>query len=660
MPPAKQTPRPVEAELVVVLFSSTSAPSLHLSTNLSPPSHSLSTILPLLHALLVSTGLHARARFDPVPASSMAEGAKQEAAAVAQVVAPEADSKVVEEKAVEVVEEKADEVAAAAAEEEEEEEKKMEEAEAEAEAGAVIEGTTASFKEESNLVADLADPEQKALAQLKELVAAALASGEFDLPPPPPPPAPAAEEPAKEEEAAAAKSDVAAEVGEAPKTEVAAASEPKAEEPAKEEPKTEAPAQEEPKAEEPAKVEPKAEEAPPAAVAVVEEPKAEAPAAVAAAEEPKPEVVAEEAGAKTVEAIEETVVPAAPEPKEELIWGVPLVGGDERTDTVLLKFLRAREFKVKEAMAMLKAAVLWRKSFGIDALLDADLGVPELENVVFYRGADREGHPVCYNVYSEFQDKDLYEKAFGDDEKRERFLKWRIQLLERGIREQLDFSPSGICSMVQVTDLKNSPPMLGKHRAVTRQALALLQDNYPEFIAKKVFINVPWWYLAANKVMSPFLTQRTKSKFTFCGPAKTAETLFRYIAPEQVPVQFGGLFKEDDTEFSTSDGVTELTVKPSSKETIEIPATENSTVVWELRVLGWEVSYGVEFTPDAEGGYTVIVQKTRKVPANEEPIMKGSFKASEPGKVLLTVNNPTSKKKKLLCRFKVKSSTESA
>uniref|UniRef100_A0A452Z6H5 CRAL-TRIO domain-containing protein n=3 Tax=Aegilops tauschii TaxID=37682 RepID=A0A452Z6H5_AEGTS len=405
-----------------------------------------------------------------------------------------------------------------------------------------------------------------------------------------------------------------------------------------------------------------------------EAPKAESsePKAEVAAEEAKPEektvVVAEEEGTKTVEAIEETAVPAASEPeaapaaepKEELIWGVPLVGGDERTDTVLLKFLRAREFKVKEAMAMLKAAVLWRKSFGIDALLGADLGVPELENVVFYRGADREGHPVCYNVYSEFQDKDLYEKAFGDDEKRERFLKWRIQLLERGIREQLDFSPSGICSMVQVTDLKNSPPMLGKHRAVTRQALALLQDNYPEFIAKKVFINVPWWYLAANKMMSPFLTQRTKSKFTFCSPAKTAETLFRYIAPEQVPVQFGGLYKEDDTEFSTSDGVTELTVKPSSKETVEIPATENSTVVWELRVLGWEVSYGVEFTPDAEGGYTVIVQKTRKVPANEEPIMKGSFKAGEPGKVVLIVNNPTSKKKKLLCRFKVKSSTESS
>ncbi|KAG0518201.1 hypothetical protein BDA96_09G155200 [Sorghum bicolor] len=639
----------------------------------------------------------------------MADETKPKAAApAAEVAVTEADNKA-EEPAPVAAEEKAVEVAAdeKAVEAAAEEEKKAEEAEEAAAAGdeaAVIDGT-GSFKEESNLVSELPNLERTALAQLKELVAAALANGEFNLPPPPPPPAAKVEpakkeeptmEEAKEEAPAAAKEDepkaeeaVAEEPvkeeakPEEPKTEapaeVAAAEEAKDEAPAPEEPKTKAPAPEEPKTEapapeEPAKEEPKAEAA---AEAVAEEPKAEAATEETKPAEPEPEektvVVAEEEATKTVEAIEETVAAATAvepeaesalaqvaEPKEELIWGVPLVGDDERTDTVLLKFLRAREFKVKEALAMLKSAVLWRKRFGIDEVLGADLGLPELENVVFYRGADREGHPVCYNVYGEFQDKELYEKAFGDEEKRERFLKWRIQLLERGIREQLDFSPSGICSMVQVTDLKNSPPMLGKHRAVTRQALALLQDNYPEFVAKKVFINVPWWYLAANKVMSPFLTQRTKSKIVFCSPGKSAETLFRYIAPEQVPVQFGGLYKEDDTEFSTSDAVTELTVKPSSKETIEIPATENSTVVWELRVLGWEVSYGAEFTPDAEGGYTVIVQKTRKVPAHEEPIMKGSFKVTEPGKVVLAVNNPASTKKKLLYRFKVKSTAESA
>jgi hypothetical protein len=45
----------------------------------------------------------------------------------------------------------------------------------------------------------------------------------------------------------------------------------------------------------------------------------------------------------------------------------------------------------------------------------------------------------------------------------------------------------------------------------------------------QVFINVPWWYLAANKMMSPFLTQRTKSKFVFASPAKSAATLFRFV-----------------------------------------------------------------------------------------------------------------------------------
>ncbi|XP_051226374.1 patellin-3 isoform X2 [Lolium perenne] len=548
----------------------------------------------------------------------MAEETQPQAAAAAPAAEAAPEVVVAAEKAPAEVEKKAEEPAAEA---------ETEESAAVADDGGAVEAT-GSFKEESNLVADLPDPEKKALDEFKELIVAALAAGEFNLPPPPPPPKAKAEEPAKAEEA---------------KTEEPAKQEPKAEEP-KAEVVAEAAA-----AAEPAKEEPKAEDAKPA------EPKTEE---AAAEEVTKPAETAAAATPEDTPAPEAEADAVAP-PEPVFIWGVPLVGNDERTDAVLLKFLRAREFKVKEAMAMLRSAVLWRKRFGIDALLEADLAFPELEKVVFYRGADRECHPVCYNVYGEFQDKDLYEKAFGDEEKRERFLKWRIQLLERGILSQLDFAPSGICSMVQVTDLKNSPPMLGKHRAVTRQAVALLQDNYPEFIAKKVFINVPWWYLAANKMMSPFLTQRTRSKFVFASQAKSPETLFRYIAPEQVPVQFGGLFKEDDPEFTTADSVTELTIKASSKETIEIPVTENSTIVWELRVLGWEVSYGAEFTPAAEGGYTVIVQKTRKVPANEEPIMKGSFKVTEAGKIALTINNPASKKKKLLYRSKVKSTSES-
>ncbi|WOK96414.1 patellin-3-like [Canna indica] len=525
-------------------------------------------------------------------------------------------------------------------------------------------GESVSFKEESNVVEDLVDPEKKALDELKQLIQAALAKNEF-APPPPPLPPPAKEEEPKSEEPAAAS--------------------------APEEPKT---APEEP----PKQAETDA-PAPPPEVAEEKCPKTEVeeetvpPVKEESLPPPPPPleekaVAAEDDCAKTVEAIEETVVPAATpppattvevtpaaeevakeppaetpaappaEPPEDVfIWGVPLLG-DEKSDTVLLKFLRARDFKVNEALTMLKNAVIWRKQFGIETLLEEDLGLPVLEKAVFMHGVDKEGHPVCYNVYGEFQNKELYEKAFGDEEKRLKFLKWRIQYLEKGIRELLDFTPGGISSMVQVTDLKNTP-RLGKHRQATKRAVTLLQDNYPEFIAKKVFINVPWWYLAFNRMMSPFFTQRTKSKFVFAGPSKSADTLFKYIAPEQVPVAFGGLSKENDPDFTNADAVTEVTIKPSSKQSIEIPATEATHLVWELRVLGWEVSYGAEFVPSAEDGYTVIVQKTRKLIATDEPVIKTSFKIGEPGKVVLNIENPTSKKKKLLYRSKATSCTES-
>ncbi|KAL2497411.1 Patellin-3 [Abeliophyllum distichum] len=340
--------------------------------------------------------------------------------------------------------------------------------------------------------------------------------------------------------------------------------------------------------------------------------------------------------------------------EEASIWGVPLLK-DDRSDVILLKFLRARDFKVKESFTMLKNTIKWRKEFNVDELIKEDLG-DDLEKVVFMHGHDKDGHPVCYNVYGEFQNKELYAKTFADEEKRMKFLRWRIQFLERSIRK-LDFTPGGINTIFQISDLKNSPgPGKRELRIATKQALQILQDNYPEFVAKQVFINVPWWYLAFYTMMSPFLTQRTKSKFVFASPSKTAETLFKYISPEQVPIQYGGLsvdFCECNPVFTVDDPATEITVKPATKQTVEIIVNEKCIIVWELRVVSWEVSYSAEYVPNTERGYIVIIQKTRKMAPTDEPVISNSYKISELGKILLTVNNPTAKKKKLLYRFKV-------
>nr|GFA80551.1 hypothetical protein [Tanacetum cinerariifolium] len=123
-----------------------------------------------------------------------------------------------------------------------------------------------------------------------------------------------------------------------------------------------------------------------------------------------------------------------------------------------------------------------------------------------------------------------------------------------------------------------------------------------------------------------------------------------YIAPELVPVQYGGLSREGEQEFTVSDCIIEVIIKPSCEHTIELPASEACTLVWEARVVGCEVSYGAEFVPSAEDGYTLIVQKSRKI-TGDESLISGRFKCREAGKVELKFYNQSSKKK-VLYRFK--------
>ncbi|CAI9783500.1 unnamed protein product [Fraxinus pennsylvanica] len=347
------------------------------------------------------------------------------------------------------------------------------------------------------------------------------------------------------------------------------------------------------------------------------------------------------------------------EDKEISIWGVPLLPskGDEGTNVVLLKFLRARDFKVNDAFQMLEKTLQWRKEFKIDSILDEEFG-PELNSAAYMSGVDREGHPLCYNIFGVLDNEEIYRKTLGDEEKREQFLRWRVQLMEKGI-QKLKFKPGCVNSLVQINDLKNSPGASKKEvRAAVNKAIALLQDNYPEFVAKNIFINVPFWYFAFHSLLSPFLTQRTKSKLVFARPSKVTETLLKYVPIQEIPIQYGGLKRENDIEFSDSDGETsEVVIKTGSTEVIEIPAPEaGSTLIWDLNVLGWEVNCAEEFVPNDENSYTMIIQKEKKMGSDEAPVRK-TFKNSESGKIVLTIKNCSGKKKKMFYRYKIKKSS---
>ncbi|KAL8514950.1 hypothetical protein ACS0TY_013870 [Phlomoides rotata] len=126
-----------------------------------------------------------------------------------------------------------------------------------------------------------------------------------------------------------------------------------------------------------------------------------------------------------------------------------------------------------------------------------------------------------------------------------------------------------------------------------------------------------------------------------------------YIVPEQVPTQYGGIsvdFYECSPEFTIDDPVTEITVKPATKQLVEIIINEVSYITFLQSCIisekmhthlgascgGWEVCYWAEFVP--KHGYMVLIQKTKKMAPNDEPVVSDSFTISDLGVELISTN----------------------
>ncbi|KAM6592207.1 patellin-6-like [Cannabis sativa] len=352
--------------------------------------------------------------------------------------------------------------------------------------------------------------------------------------------------------------------------------------------------------------------------------------------------------------------------KETTLWGIPLLPSKshEGTDFVLLKFLKAKDFKVNEAFNMLRRTLKWRIEYKTNQIIDEKLcPFVDIENgnnkVFYYNSVDKQGRPLCYHSYEAFKDEKFCRDVFGSQEKFNDLLRWRIQVLEKGI-EKLSFKNGGVSSILQIIDLKNSPgPAMKELGMFTKKALLLLQDNYPELIHKNIIINVPFWYYVVHILRSRFLTLKTKQKFVFARSSEVTKTLLKFIAAENIPVEYGGLKRENDKDFSPLDEAAVLKIKGNTTVYVKFPVSEvGLTMVWDFTVVGWDVSYKEEFIPDDEGSYKILLQNQNHHKKRFEDhhihnySVRNSFYINEPGKICITIHNPHYKKKTLLYRSK--------
>ncbi|KAJ2312499.1 Non-classical phosphatidylinositol transfer protein (PITP) [Coemansia sp. RSA 2705] len=222
-------------------------------------------------------------------------------------------------------------------------------------------------------------------------------------------------------------------------------------------------------------------------------------------------------------------------PVASALWGVELLPSadaaerDLRVDVILAKFLKARNGDVKLAREMLVNTLKWRAEFGIAGILDEQFPEEVFGNVGYLYGHDGSGRPVTYNFYGGLDNK----LVFGD---LERFLRWRVQLHERGM-QQLDFVD--VADMVQVHDYEGVGLLSYDKfaRAASKATVQLMSDNYPETLSTKIFANVPGWGETIFNIIGRWLSDETKRKFVVVSKASAPAALVQHIG-EDIPEKF--------------------------------------------------------------------------------------------------------------------------
>ncbi|KAF9618632.1 hypothetical protein IFM89_002327 [Coptis chinensis] len=86
-------------------------------------------------------------------------------------------------------------------------------------------------------------------------------------------------------------------------------------------------------------------------------------------------------------------------------------------------------------------------------------------------------------------------------------------------------------------------------------------------------------------MFSPFLTQRTKSKFVISKEENATETLYKlFIKPENVPIQYDGLGRPNELEDGPPKPASEFN-GGGEKVNLEIDGIEcGATITWDIVV----------------------------------------------------------------------------
>lgn len=201
----------------------------------------------------------------------------------------------------------------------------------------------------------------------------------------------------------------------------------------------------------------------------------------------------------------------------------------------LVRFLRARDWKVPAAEKLLSESLAWRQSFAVTAIDPRTLDKESSTGKIYLHGHDRSGRPVMYQKPRNQNSKDyvlqVQQVAY--------FLEREMNCMDlsRGVEQHvllIDFKGYSIF---------NAPPM-----SQAKEVLHILMNQYPERLGNAFMVDAPFLFNALWSMVKPFLPQATRDKIHFVsrrgkhGARGTMDAaLAAVFDDEQLEEEYGGL-----------------------------------------------------------------------------------------------------------------------
>ncbi|SCW03079.1 LAFE_0G02476g1_1 [Lachancea fermentati] len=197
----------------------------------------------------------------------------------------------------------------------------------------------------------------------------------------------------------------------------------------------------------------------------------------------------------------------------------------------LIRYLRANDWEVNEAITKLVNTLVWRREFGITydnfgshELEPEDIEEENATGKLLILGYDRHRRPLLYMKNGRQNTKTSFKQ---------------VQLLVYMVESTITMMPQGVETMTVLVDYKqykepgiitpSMPPI-----SIGKQILHIVQNHYPECLGKALLANIPWFAWTFLKLLHPLIDAKTREKLEFEGSFAT------HVEPTQLEAVYNG------------------------------------------------------------------------------------------------------------------------